>query len=322
MPCRYWVRGCVLTGRDSEEKRGVSSSGFWGLTGVKGPSHPVREHGSRKAARLASLLAAISILCLLSSCTHGPAPQPPSFIAVYGDSRHDHETHQEVVDAMRQTDPAVVFHTGDIVDDGENADDWAAFNEVVSELVKTAEFFPSLGNHDYPPDLYFDNFELPNNEQWYSVERNGIHFIVLDTNDDFDPDSEQYEWLESDLQSIDNSIRFTIAVFHHPPFSTGHHGPDDEVREMLVPLFETYGVDVVFSGHDHVYERSLCNGIYYIVTGGGGASLYDQEHTSPYSQVFISTYHFCRLTVAGGQLTVDVFERDLNRIDRFKVTSD
>lgn len=320
---RYREIGCTVTGRDSNERRKTFAPRSWAWIGVNGLFHGVREYGSRKSPRLACLFAAISILCLLSGCTHEPTsePSPLQCICVYGDSRHDHETHQTVVDAILRTEPAVVFHTGDLVDDGDNPDDWAAFNDVVSELVQVAEFFPAMGNHEHQAQLWFDNFELPNNEKWYSVERNDIHFIVLDTDDDIDPGSEQYAWLESELQGIDNSIKFTIAVFHHPPFSTGHHGGDEQLRQDIVPLFETYGVDVVFNGHDHTYERSLCNGIYYIVTGGGGASLYEQEHTSEYSQVFFSTYHFCRLTMEEGRLTVDVFEPDMNQIDQFTVSS-
>src|SRR5262249_61791186 len=62
-----------------------------------------------------------------------------------------------------------------------------------------------------------------------------------------------------------------------PPYSTSIHGGQPELREMWTPIFERYGVDAVFSGHDHVYERSEKNGIRYFVSGGGGAPLYPRD---------------------------------------------
>jgi predicted phosphodiesterase len=84
-----------------------------------------------------------------------------------------------------------------------------------------------------------------------------------------------------------------------------------------MPLFEEYHVDIVFSGHDHDYERSVKNGIYYIVTGGGGASLRGEETSSQYSKVFDETYNFCTLSVSNGTVTVEAFDPAENVIDQF-----
>jgi hypothetical protein len=111
-------------------------------------------------------------------------------------------------------------------------------------------------------------------------------------------------------------MRFVIAILHHPPFSTGPHAEDEKgLRKTIVPLFDQYGVGMVFSGHSHAYERSLYNDTHYIVTGGGGAPLYDQVRASPHSQIFIKAHHFCRLTVRDNLLTLCVIDVDLNLID-------
>jgi len=78
-------------------------------------------------------------------------------------------------------------------------------------------------------------------------------------------------------------------------------------------------VDIVFNGHDHSYERSYVNGVFYIVTGGGGAPLYEQERASPYSLVFHSAYHFCRLRRLVDTFRVDVFTPELEFLDSFKI---
>lgn len=242
-------------------------------------------------------------------------------LVVYGDTRTNNQVHRQVVDQIVTHHPAVVFHVGDLVDDGNVAALWDTFNIIVAEMVSMAEFYPALGNHENQSPLYFGNFELPNNEQWYSVEQNGIHFIVLNSCVAMDPASEQYRWLAADLAAISDTIAFTVAVFHHPLYTTGAH-PEDEMmlRPILLPLFDQYGVDLVFNGHDHDYERSFCDGRYYIVTGGGGAPLRGQTRQHPCSQLFLMTYEYCKLSTIDNRLIVTVFDFNGRQIDQFIVT--
>lgn len=266
-------------------------------------------------ARLVALLIACLIL-FQTPCSASESPIPSQCIVIYGDTRTNHAAHRKVVDAIMRIRPRVVFHTGDLVEDGLNFGHWAVFNGIASSLIKTAEFYPALGNHENDSRLFFENFDLPNNERWYSVEVKSIHFIVLDSNSDITKGSEQYQWLETDLQNIGGRTKFVIALFHHPPFSVGPHGGDEKgLRKTIVPLFEKYGVDMVFNGHTHAYERTLYNHTYYIVTGGGGAPLHDKVRTSSHNQVFIKAHHFCRLTVRDTLLTLCVIDVDLNLID-------
>jgi 3',5'-cyclic AMP phosphodiesterase CpdA len=267
------------------------------------------------------ILLTIILISFQLSCFSLGDPQAASqAIVIYGDSRTGHQTHQKIVDEMIKIKPAIVFHTGDLVNNSKKSSQWATFNGIVSDLIKIADFYPALGNHENNSPLYFANFVLPNNERWYSVEKNNLHFMVLDSNSDCSIGSEQYLWLEDNLKNINENIKFVIAIFHHPPFSTGHHTEDEKgLRQTIIPLFEQYGVDIVFSGHDHDYERSLYNNIYYIVTGGGGAPLHKQTRTSPYSQLFIKSYHFCKLFIVNDQLIVEVYDIDSNLIDRLVI---
>ncbi len=269
------------------------------------------------------LIAAILLLLALSivSVRHGCSPStehlPTNAIIVYGDSRSGHSVHDSMVRTILKTEPAAVFHTGDLVNDGASSADWTTFNNIASELIESTPFYPALGNHDLPPDLFFDSFSLPNNERWYSVEVDGLHFVVLDSTTEIAPGSEQYEWLEAELSRLADG--FAAVVLHHPVLSTGYHGDELGLADILVPLFERYDVELVLSGHDHDYERSFKDGTYYVVTGGGGAPLRPQAGSSPYSQVFKSTYHFCTLSAAEGGVTFEAFNLDMRSIDRFTI---
>lgn len=214
-------------------------------------------------------------------------------------------------------EPKAVFNTGDLVNEGSSADQLAIFDNITSELRKITPYYPTIGNHDVPPELFLADFDLPNNERWYSVDIENLHFVVLDTTSDISQGSDQYAWLEADLQPFSGSC--VAVVTHYPLLSTGYHGGDSDLSRILMPLFEEYNVDIVFSGHDHDYERSFKNGIYYIVTGGGGAPLRGQSTTSRFSQVFEESHNFCTLSVSDGRMTIEAFDPAENVIDRFSV---
>lgn len=241
-------------------------------------------------------------------------------IVVYGDNRTNHDVHKRIVKEIIKIKPITVFNTGDLVEDGFNQAEWQIFNQEVAPITDISEYYPVLGNHERESKQFFSNFELPNNERWYSLDRQGIHFIILDTNFDLDEKSEQYQWLIEDLSNIDKKVNYVIAIFHYPPFSTGKHKEDEKnLRKKIIPLFEKNQVDMVFSGHEHNYERSNYRDIYFIVTGGGGAPLYDQTRTNKYSQKFIKKYHFCKLTIFNQRLIVEVFDSHNKHIDQFEI---
>lgn len=140
----------------------------------------------------------------------------------------------------------------------------------------TNRFFPSLGNHDWHSSNaapYLDYFTLPGNERYYDFVKGNIHFFCLDS-DTREPDgvsdsSIQALWLKAKLSA--SSAKWKIVYFHHPPFASDNvHGSQMWMRWP----FETWGADIVLSGHSHLYERIMINGFPYIVNGAGGCNLY------------------------------------------------
>jgi predicted MPP superfamily phosphohydrolase len=241
-------------------------------------------------------------------------------IVIYGDSQLDEAAQARVVQAIRQFKPAIIFRVGDIVDNGNAPEQWAVFNKIAAPLLQSAEYFPCLGNHENNSPLYFKNFGLKPNERWYSVNREGIHFIVLDSNADLQKSSEQYTWLVSELSQKMPDIKYKIVLFHHPLFGVGSYAEDEKgLKPSLPPLLKKYRVGAVFSGHEHCYERFKYRGIFFIVTGGGGSYLLDQLRTSSYLQKFEKKYHFCLLSPQKKFLKVRVYDVDLNLIDEFNI---
>jgi predicted MPP superfamily phosphohydrolase len=126
------------------------------------------------------------------------------------------------------------------------------------------KFYAALGNHDEPNQRFYKPFNM-NGERYYSFRpKTGVRFFALDSNV---MDQKQLAWLEKELASSGSDWK--ICFFHHPPYSSGaQHGSNVNLREQLEPLFVKHGVSVVFTGHEHFYERTKPQkGITYFIAG-------------------------------------------------------
>ncbi|HKP85065.1 MAG TPA: metallophosphoesterase [Blastocatellia bacterium] len=139
-------------------------------------------------------------------------------------------------------------------------------------LKEEVKFYTVFGNHDIEEgrrdQLHYPLFNM-GGSNYYTIGRgNGlVDFFMIDTTD---LDSTQMNWLENTLRS--SKAIWKIAVFHHPIYSSAKkHGSNVNLKKQLEPLLKTYSVQVVFAGHDHVYERiHPQQGIQHFVTGGAG----------------------------------------------------
>lgn len=161
---------------------------------------------------------------------------------------------------------------------------------------------PAAGNHDYHTDgaaAYFEYFGAAAGEPgkgYYSYDLGAWHVVVLNSNcihvGGCDPGSPQFAWLEEDLAA--NPTVCSVAYWHHPPFSSGRHGGDADVRPFWRLLYR-HGADVVITGHDHTYERFARQdgeggadperGIRLFVVGTGGGNLYQFRYSPDNSEV-------------------------------------
>lgn len=193
-------------------------------------------------------------------------------IAVFGDTGRGNKDQYELGAVMNTYHAAfpydAVLMTGDNIYGSDSAQDMRKkFEDVYRPLLdKGVKFYASLGNHDTSNQRFYAHFNM-NGEEYYRFEKGNVAFYALNSNY---MDKRQMDWLTERLAK--DGTKWKIAFFHHPPYSSGgRHGSDEKIREVLHPLFIKHGIDVVFTGHDHFYERiKPQDGIAYFVAGAGG----------------------------------------------------
>jgi hypothetical protein len=225
--------------------------------------------------------------------------------AVIGDSGTGSDSQYrvaEVLTASRAKFPyEFVLMMGDNLYYGSGEKDYKKkFELPYKALLDTGiKFYATLGNHDNSNERFYKPFNM-NGERYYTFKpKPGVRIFSLDSNY---MDQPQLQWLEKELAASGSDWK--IMFFHHPLYSSGGaHGSDVQLREQLEPLFLKYGVDAVFSGHEHFYERiKPQKGIYYFISGGA-AKLRDGDvkKSGLTAKSFDTGYHFMLL-----ELTKDV----------------
>ena len=174
------------------------------------------------------------------------------------------------------------------------------------------KFQASLGNHDRPENVSYKPFNM-NGERYYTYARKNVRFFVLDSTQ---MDPKQVAWVESSLQQAREDWK--ICYFHHPLYSNAdRHGASVDIRVLLEPIFIKHGVNVVFSGHDHVYERlKPQKGIYYFVSGSAGqlrkGNMSPTDQTAAY---FDQDQSFVLVEIAGTELYFQAISRTGKTVD-------
>lgn len=243
---------------------------------------------------------------------------------------------QAIARLMRETLPDLVVVNGDLIYPGYQSGlaDFKFFS-LYQPQMQSVPFFTGVGNHEVQhgnPLAYFADFHLPTNnvpyalhvvdetgpEHFYSFDQGDAHFVVLYAplqtgTAAFRPDSAQFRWLETDLAASVKPWKFLFL--HLPLASSGPHSDDDynynqvrdtdELSALLLPLAQHYRVQIVFSAHDHTYERFLpVGGVHRIVSGGGGGTLYQPLVIGPSSVQFASEWHITVVDVSENVLTL------------------
>ena len=276
-------------------------------------------------------------------------------IIAAGDYYCNDET-EDTIENIISVQPELIITTGDHVKDEKSAKCWIKMSEPIKDKLKIA-----IGNHDaefskiYKQIIKNHNLKSP----YYSHNFKNIHFISLSTEHPYEEGSKQYKFIKSDLKkaSTNSSINWIIVHQHKPLYSTNADMEESErIKNIFLPLFEKYGVDLVISGHNQYYERTYpmsynevvgletkdqdsmfeltedddedsksiyenTNGIIYLTVGTAGDELQQIKEKEDYFVIQKEKYGFLNLKLENnGKTIVGEFHTNNDKIlDNFEV---
>ena len=276
------------------------------------------------------LAVALASAALLAQPSSLPNRADSLKFAAIGDNgtgdREQYEVGQQMVKAHAAFRFDLVIMLGDNMYGGQRPADFVKkFEQPYAPLLAAGVMFQaSLGNHDRPENVSYKYFNM-NGNRYYTYVRGNARFLALDTTL---MDKKQVEWVDTTLR--DAREEWKIAYFHHPLYSNAaRHGSSEDVRVLLEPLFLKHGVNVVFQGHDHVYERlKPQKGIYYFVSGAAGqlrrgnmrptaetAAYFDQDQSFMLVEIAGSSMYFQSISRTGKIVDSGVIARQTRTND-------
>jgi predicted phosphodiesterase len=277
------------------------------LTSIYAQSNSLRNNGNSRADAPPAVKLAL------------PNKEGSVRFVVIGDTGTGSRQQLEVAQVMqrfRQTVPfEFVLLVGDNMYGSEKAADYKLkFENVYKPLLdQKVKFYAALGNHDESNQRFYEFFNMEGQE-YYRFNKGNASFYALNSNY---MDKKQVDWLNEKLAT--DTATWKIAFFHHPPYSSGgKHGSDTKLRQVVEPIFLKHGIDVVFNGHEHFYERiKPQQGIYYFISGSGGKLRKgDVKKGSPLTdKAFDSDMSFMLLEIDDNQMHYQVVSRKGETVD-------
>jgi 3',5'-cyclic AMP phosphodiesterase CpdA len=222
--------------------------------------------------------------------------------ALIGDSGSGDSAQKGVADAMLRyfTDARPFTFVLMLGDNLYNDDYQREFSVPYQGLLERGVlFYAALGNHDKDLQQHYKPFHMMD-RAYYAFTQGNVRFVALNSN--YPADAAQLSWFDGAFG--DTGTKWRISFFHHPLYSSGSHGPQSReiIRPALEPALLRNRVNVVFSGHDHLYERiAPQQGIRYFVSGGGGRNLRSFRR-SAFDEAGSSEHHFMVVEIAGDRL--------------------
>jgi Calcineurin-like phosphoesterase len=274
----------------------------------------------KSALRLLTTLCLASVALWSVTAQELTLPSAPNSLkfAVIGDSGSGDKEQYDVADQMVQFRGKFPFEMvimlGDNIYGGQGPSDLVKkFSQPYKALLDAGvKFYASLGNHDDPKNRQYPLWNM-GGQLYYTYATKNVRFFALDSSK---VDQKELAWLEGALKSAQEDWK--ICYFHHPLYSDGGtHGSAIDVRVVFEPLFVTYGVNVVFAGHDHIYERiTPQKGIYHFVEGASGQLRKgDAKRSAMNAKSFDQDMTFMLVEVAGNEMSFQAISRTGTTVD-------
>ena len=197
----------------------------------------------------------------------------------------------------------------------------ATLFQIEGDLLRTRCVFTAVGNHELHEAsganfLKYFGDDDPNanglRKLYRTVRWENMRFFFLNGMDEF-ASSDERKWLDGELAKADAepNLIWRVVVLHQGVWSSGPHGNNPRLADAgIVDIFRAHKIDLILSGHDHIYERGDAQGMKYIVSGGGGAPLYEIGKKLPSTKKAESTFHFVETKIDGDKLAMTVRRGD------------
>lgn len=258
----------------------------------------------------------------------------PFRFLIYGDNRTDDAAHAAVVRGMVPMQADFLLHTGDFVENGASRSQWQTFFGIEAPLLRERPLFSCVGNHElvdgkgteyiryFGPEPAGDEAvpeHLDSTFRWSNAR-----FFLLNGMVGWSSGADR-AWLEKALAEADSEpgLVWRIVVVHAGPWSSGPHGNNALLHAAGIPrLLQAHKVDLVVSGHDHIYERGWAEGMAYLVSGGGGAPTYRIKSALPSARKYESVRHFVEASVSQAAISLVALRPDGSTIERCALRKD
>ena len=243
----------------------------------------------------------------------------PFRFAAFGDTRTNHSVHQAVIDAVSRQEVDFFVHTGDMVERGGQEPEWDAFFRIEGPLMAKAPIFPAIGNHDMSPRDYFGQYFLTarwaDSLSYYFQDWGDLRIIAIDAGIECRDGCVQNWFARKALDEGAKKGMLMMLTLHLPPYSSGAHGSYELIQDTIDDLATEYGVEIVFTGHDHNYERTkLIKGVTYIVSGAAGAPIRPVKQQY-FSEVVRTEPHYVLLDVNRDRIALRAINVDGDTFD-------
>ena len=266
-------------------------------------------------------------------------PETPFTFAVISDTQGNPAVSGALAEMAWSQRPNFLLHPGDLVDTGGIKEQWVHhFFASMEPLISRVPFYPVLGNHEQNAANYYNYVSVPDPEYYYTFTYGNARFFMVDTNKKCDPDSEQYKWLAQQLAA--SKDHWKILCHHHPAYTTdeddygklwktnkGTRG--DLNARHLAHLAHQHGVDIVWNGHIHSYERTWPinhdkpvekDGSIHLITGGGGGHLETAgPFRAPFTHIVRRGHHYTMVWINGSTLVYKAYDLEGRLFDTFEL---
>ena len=274
---------------------------------------------------------------VLTFATAPNGPNPFTF-GVIGDTEARPHVNFQVSKLLWDERPNFVINLGDLTDGGKQPHKFEWTHEYFTGMTPLASripIFPVAGNGESDLYWYKKYHKLPDPEGYYTFTYGDAQFFMLNSNkkEEFAPGGQQYVWLEKALNA--SKAKWKFVCHHHAPYSSdeddygnsweGKSNFGDLKVRSIVPLYEQFGVDIVFFGHLHTYQRTLPilkdvvdekNGVIYLQGGGAGGNLEDfAPNRSWFSGKTYRGHHYFTIGILNNTLQLKMYDSNGNMKD-------